>query len=152
MHYGTVGKLLQSPQRDFNYIFSCTLWASVYQVRYKVHLSFLQINNNGLLSFEDSVTSYSAQPFPITASQFEPVTKNIIIAPYWADVDTRTAGSGAVWYRQTANSTLLERARQEVIEIFLLYPEIDGETYNPTTLIIATWDKVGFYNRKFDKV
>ena len=112
----------------------------------------MQINNNGLLSFEGPVTSYSSQPFPIAASQFEPATKNIIIAPYWADVDTRTAGSGAVWYRQTANSTLLGRARQEVTEILRLFPEKDVQAFNPTLLVIATWDKVGYYNRNFEKV
>ena len=51
-----------------------------------------------------------------------------------------------MWYRQTANSTLLRRARSEITMGFL-----DQQDFNPVYMIIATWDHVGYYNRKTDK-
>ena len=59
-----------------------------------------------------------------------------LIAPYWADVDTR--GTGSVWYRQTTDTQLLARARDEIRAAF-----INQGSFNPTSLFIATWDHVG---------
>lgn len=41
------------------------------------------VSINGVLSFGSCVTAYVPQPFPIRG--------NAILAPFWADVDTRTS-------------------------------------------------------------
>ena len=68
-----------------------------------------------------------------------------IIAPYWADVDTR--GTGDIFYRQSTDPTLLARASREIRTALSL-------TYNIEIkhLLIATWDAVGYYYRNTDKV
>ena len=44
----------------------------------------LYINNNGNITFENDLSTYSSNSFPSP--------DNKIIAPFWADVDTRGAG------------------------------------------------------------
>ena len=69
----------------------------------------------------------------------------MIIAPYWADVDTR--GTGRVFYRQTSDPSLLARATSEIRTAF---PESSNVTI--INLLIATWNRVGYYFRNTDKV
>lgn len=69
------------------------------------------INTNGTISFTDPEES----GFPGGLPNYMP-----LIAPFWADVDTRNAASGQVYYKIT-----------------------------PTHLIV-TWDRVGYSSRKAD--
>ena len=85
-----------------------------------------------------AVGEFTPEPFPLSGSLE-------LIAPYWADVDTR--GTGTVWYRETANPDLLARARDEVQAGF-----INQEQFNPTSLFIATWDHVGHFGSETDLV
>jgi gliding motility-associated-like protein len=71
------------------------------------------INNNGNISFNDPYSTFSASAFPST--------QYVMVAPFWADVDTRNVGSGLVYYRLT-----------------------------PTSLTVY-WDRVGYYNSMADK-
>ena len=57
-----------------------------------------------------------------------------LIAPFWYDVDVRF---GNIFYRQTSNATLLQRARDQLQELFP-----SSGNFTPTTLFIATWDRV----------
>lgn len=102
-----------------------------------VHKLSLQVNNNGDLSFTTRVSTFTPQAFPLSGNLQ-------LIAPYWADVDTR--GTGSVWYRETTDPQLLTRARNEIQSAF-----IDQARFSPTSLFIATWDHVGYYNRRTDK-
>jgi len=84
---------------------------------YGTQYDSLYINNNGNISF---VTPYST----FTSNQFPDATFNMI-APFWADVDTRgTDGlgldGGNVWYKMT-----------------------------PSALIVV-WDSVGYFNLHTD--
>lgn len=75
------------------------------------------INNNGNISFITSYGTYSASSFPNT--QFK------MLAPFWADVDTRAVGGGSggtVTYRLTA------------------------------TALYVNWTAVGYYNQQIDKL
>ena len=81
---------------------------------YGVNYTSLYINNNGNVSFVTPYGTYSSTPFP-TASY-------IMIAPFWADVDTRPAASGLVYYKVT-----------------------------PTSIIVK-WDSVGYYSMNTDKL
>ena len=97
-----------------------------------------QVNNNGVISFTRAVSDFTPEPFPL-GNGLE------LIAPYWADVDTR--GTGLVWYRETASPDLLDRAQTEIRRIFAAQ-----ENFVPTYLFIATWDHVGYYDSHVDKV
>jgi hypothetical protein len=81
---------------------------------YGQYLRKLFINNNGNISFGTSYATYSSDSFPNT--------NFVMVAPFWADVDTRGPGSGLVWYEQT-NSHL-----------------------------IIQWDSVGYFNAQDDKL
>lgn len=100
----------------------------------------MQVNNNGVLSFESSVRQFTSDPFPLVDNP-----DLMLIAPYWADVDTR--GTGTVWYRQTSDEALLLRARREIRSAF-----VSQMTFQPTMLFIATWDHVGHYNQRTTRV
>lgn len=62
---------------------------------YGTSYTSLYINNNGNVTFGSGLSSYSSSAFPSA--------NNKIIAPFWADVDTR-AGNGQVLYKITPNA------------------------------------------------
>lgn len=76
--------------------------------------SQVYINNNGNISFGAGYSTYTPTGFPVSGFP--------MIAPFWADVDTRGAGSGLCYYK-------LESSR-----------------------LIVTWDAVGYFNSNFDKL
>lgn len=100
------------------------------------------MNNNGVISFDAPVSAYTPNPFPIPGGNF------VLLSPYWADVDTRPPNGGFVHYREITDLALLNMARDQIRAIF---PE-DFETFTPTFLFVATWDHVGYYNSRTDKV
>ncbi len=58
---------------------------------YGTNFTSLYINNNGNVSFNSPYSSFSSSPFP------DPTY--VMVAPFWADVDTR--GTGTVQYKIT---------------------------------------------------
>ena len=74
-----------------------------------------------------------------------PINGTPLLSPYWGDVDTREAGD--VRYRVTNDSALLVDARTDVLSV---YPEFT--LFNPTKLLIAIWDAVGYFDRHTDLV
>ena len=99
--------------------------------------SLHQVNNNGALTFTARARIYEQVVFPNYRHQ--------LIAPYWADADTR--GSGNVWFFQSTDSVLLAKARRYVQHGF-----ITEQDFQPTHLFVATWDDVGYFSRNVDKV
>ena len=67
------------------------------------------------------------------------------MAPFYADIDT--SATGEVWYRQTTDQALLDRANMQIRNAFPLQPQ-----FTATNLIIATWDHVGYFDGKSDRV
>ena len=98
----------------------------------------LQINDNGVISFKNSFNVRTPLSLPLSGTQQ-------IIAPYWADVDTRRVGQ--IYYRQSTNPSLLARASKDIQRDLSLTHNIEIQH-----LLIATWNAVGYYNRKTDKV
>lgn len=86
----------------FNFSFYGTTYDSVY------------INNNGNISFTQPYFTFTANPFPDPSFN--------MIAPFWADVDTRSTNGGNVWYKM-----------------------------NPHSLVIV-WDHVGYFSMMEDKL
>lgn len=111
------------------------------------------MNTNGLLSFEVPSSQYNPHPFPLVLLNVPNGAPLKVIAPFWGDVDNTNPGSGRIWYRQTTtNTTLLSRAKQEISEHFLLYPEVDVRNFNASILVVVTWDHVGYFQGHSDKV
>ena len=81
---------------------------------YGTQYTSLYINNNGNISFGSPYPTYSPSAFPTT--QF------IMVAPFWADVDTRNPASGLVYYKVT-----------------------------PTYMIVR-WNNVGYFSNMADKI
>jgi hypothetical protein len=71
------------------------------------------INTNGNLTFTGPYNEYNAAGFPFSLP---------MVAPFWADVDTRNVNSGAIYYKLSA------------------------------TNLIVTWDNVGYFSNQVDKV
>ena len=86
---------------------------------YGVTYTSCYINNNGNVTFVNPLSGYSAGGFPAgNTSSLD----TIIIAPFWADVDTRNLTSGLVYFKKTA------------------------------TALIVKWSNVGYYSSMADKV
>jgi len=82
--------------------------------------SDIHINNNGNLSFGAGFSTFTSTGFPVN---------NIaMVAPFWADVDTRNANSGVVSYKY-----------------------VDGNGDSSIDTLIVTWNNVGYYNAQGDK-
>lgn len=64
---------------------------------YGTNYNGLYINNNGNVSFGSSYGTYSSTGFPINGFP--------MIAPFWADVDTRSCGN--VWYKIESNRIII---------------------------------------------
>jgi len=73
------------------------------------------VNNNGNITFQRPLSTYTPSAFPGAPTP--------LIAPWWADVDTRNGRSDVVYY---------------------VAP-------NPNSLVV-TWPEVGYYNNRADKL
>jgi hypothetical protein len=75
------------------------------------------VNNNGNLTFDSALSTYT--PFPLMS------TARVIVAPFFADVDTRNPQSGVVTYGQA--------------------------TFGGRPAFCVNWVDVGYYNSAVDK-
>ena len=98
------------------------------------------MNNNGAISFQTAVSQFTPNPFPLNGSR-------IIIAPFWGDVDT--TGTGDVWYHNSMNTSQLNRASTDIRNAF---PAQAAAGFTATSLFIATWNRVGYFNSHTDLV
>ena len=90
-----------------------------------------QVNNNGVISFNVQVSQFTPEAFPLSDSRS-------FIAPLWADVHNGIRGD--VYYRETTEPEILERATRDVRKHFKNIP-----TFTATWAFIATWHQVTFY-------
>ena len=98
----------------------------------------MQINDNGVISFDYSFYTRTPVSLPLSGSQK-------IIAPYWADVDIN--GTGEIFYRESTDPSLLARASREIQKALSMTKNIEIKS-----LLIATWNAVGYYYLNTDKV
>jgi len=80
------------------------------------------INNNGNISFDAPYSTYSSTGFPVSGYP--------MVAPFWADVDTR--GCGTVWYKIETSPM-----RMTVIWELVGYYSYQCDKYNTFELIIT---------------
>ena len=92
---------------------------------------FEQVNNNGIISFDVSYSAFQPNAFPFSSTP--------IVAPFWADSDTRMNGN--VWYGERSDDVLLLLRAQEDVQSYF------SSQYNfePNFLFVATWDSVHHY-------
>ena len=88
------------------------------------------------MSYLAAISTYTPLPFPLNYP---------IIAPYWADVDTR--GNGSVYYRETSNASIISTVASHVSNAFPSH-----SPFYATSVVIATWYRVGYYDEHTDKV
>lgn len=98
---------------------------------------------NGLIFFSSPLSSpRHHDPTSLPLDELSP-----FVAPFWADVDTSDPQDGIIWRRETRNSTVLNRAREDIQTAF--------ETpigFQPQFAFVATWDRVSFFNNNTDEV
>lgn len=104
---------------------------------YDASYSTLFVNSNGFVSFESPLAEYKADAIiPIG---------HAIISPFLADVDTHLSGN--IFYRETQEPSLLDAATS------LIKKSFSAESrFQANSLFIVTWDDVGYYDGKNDKV
>ncbi|XP_065916685.1 uncharacterized protein [Dysidea avara] len=96
------------------------------------------INENGVISFGSPFNVHTPSSLPLNGT-------DEIIAPYWADVDTRRTGN--IYYRQTTDPSLLFKANREIRAAFPMCGDVTIQN-----LLIATWHRVGYHFTKSDKI
>jgi len=97
------------------------------------------VNVDGVISLSDDFRT-SGTPFFLPLGGTDK-----IIAPYWADVDTR--GTGNIYYRQTTDPSLLARATSEIRSALS-----NSQVVSVENLLIVTWYRVGYFPQQTDKV
>ena len=116
------------PYLRHNHILNCeNYWITSF------NYSGSPVNTNGILSFQSLYLQYFPEMFPSTGLP--------LIAPFWNDIDTTTFGS--IFFRTTSNAALLQRAHDQLQELFP-----SSGNFTPTMLFIATWDRVAPFGRK----
>ncbi|KAL1489768.1 hypothetical protein ABEB36_013702 [Hypothenemus hampei] len=105
-------------------------------VFYGVTYSSIYVNSNGFLSFQTEIPQFINIEFPLDYP---------IIAPFYSNVDTTSAGT--ISFYETQDPALLNRATENVHENFL-----DSVDFQTQSIFIATWNGVGYYNNKADKL
>ena len=103
----------------------------------ELSISPFQVNTNGVLSLGETLQNYSGEGLSIV--------NTALIAPFWADVDTREIGE--VFYRQTNESSCIANVTSIIRAVFE-----DAVEFAPFTVFIATWNSVGYFNRNTDRV
>ncbi|XP_068810149.1 sushi, nidogen and EGF-like domain-containing protein 1 isoform X5 [Struthio camelus] len=91
----------------------------------------LYVNNNGIISFLKEVSQFTPVAFPISKDRR-------VVAAFWADVDNRRAGD--VYYRESKDQAILERATKDIAQYFPEFPEFVAQW-----VFIATWYRVTFF-------
>jgi nidogen-like len=88
---------------------------------YGTDYSTLYVNNNGNLSFGSYFSTFSSTGFPVAGYP--------MIAPFWADVDTRNTASGMVYQKL-----------------------LDSNGDSSVDTLVVTWDQVGYFGSHADKL
>ncbi|XP_061492670.1 sushi, nidogen and EGF-like domain-containing protein 1 isoform X6 [Rhineura floridana] len=91
----------------------------------------LYVNNNGIISFLKEVSQFTPVAFPISKDRR-------VVAAFWADVDNRRAGQ--IYYRETKDRVILQRATKDIWQYFPEFPEFSAQW-----VFVATWYRVTFF-------
>ncbi|KAL0266614.1 UNVERIFIED_CONTAM: hypothetical protein PYX00_009108 [Menopon gallinae] len=96
----------------------------------------IYINSNGILSFLTEISTFFNIQFPLDYP---------VIAPLYSNVDIR--GSGSVYYRESQEPEVLERATETVRNAFS-----DARDFQARSVLLVTWEDVGYHKQGRDRV
>ena len=108
----------------------------------------MQVRSNGIIEVGNNI-----DPMPRSFQNDTFQNHNYtFIAPFYGDVHpegaTMPCGKGVVYFNVvTTDPTAKDKAIKQIQEAF---PEHDK--FSPVYLVVATWDGVGYYREKTDKV
>ena len=101
-----------------------------FQMNFRYFTNFLQVNNNGDVSFNEPFSYYLPEPFPTQWGI-------PIIAPFWADSDTQCEGAGDVFYRETFTDSIRAKVANEIQSSLFL-----SSVFYPSSVVIVTWYRI----------
>uniref|UniRef100_A0A8C5Q7X8 NIDO domain-containing protein n=1 Tax=Leptobrachium leishanense TaxID=445787 RepID=A0A8C5Q7X8_9ANUR len=93
------------------------------------------VNNNGGISFNEPIVSYTPEPFPIR--------KKYIMMPFWADVDPEICGD--IFFGERIDEFTLNKLEQEFAY------HLPDQFFKPVWCFVVTWHKVAYYGSESDK-
>jgi hypothetical protein len=93
----------------------------------------LFVNSNGVISFLQPVPGYTPQPFPMLGR---------IITPFWSNIHTEY-NDGRIYYRQSTDEILLNRATQDVRKTF---SSKGFYFFKAKWIFIGTWHNVTHFD------
>ena len=96
---------------------------------------YIQVSSHGYVTFNGRSAYLTPVSFPFD----NPLLS--VICPFWANVDQRI--SGTTYYRSISSSSQIDTE----IRRYFSY----AKDFTTTWALVATWDKVGYYNRHADK-
>ena len=88
-----------------------------------------------MISFLREVSQFTPDSFPLDGNRR-------LIAPFWADVDTRKGG--VVYYRETQDPAIRKRASEEIRKYF-----VRQRRFSAKWVMIVTWLEVASYGGSF---
>ncbi|XP_052447930.1 alpha-tectorin [Carassius gibelio] len=127
--FGPTHRDLETPKMDDGSSPEISLLISF--IFFNIPYRSLYINNNGVISFNVQVSQFTPEAFPLSDSRS-------FIAPLWADVHNGIRGD--VYYRETTDPEILERATQDVKKYLK-----NMVSFTATWVFITTWNQVTFY-------
>ena len=112
------------------------------------HISLLDVGRSDVGSLP-LLTPHQPRDFPLNTSNtiLSDIDWGAVVAPYWYDVDTRGNGSGRIYYKDVTRGS--DPDSTEVIDS-LATRHLCG--FNTIWALIVTWDHVGYYSERSDKV
>ena len=96
----------------------------------------MQVNSNGVLSFDDTFTDFRQRRFPFNSPP--------LIAPFWDDFHPDSEGQ--ISYRLTNDSDDLLHLHRLLLGLDI--ESIAEDSFHPKQIFVATWDDVlpfGYY-------
>jgi hypothetical protein len=106
----------------------------------------LQVSANGILEFRHQPpANYCSQILERVESTIE---NHTFIAVFYGDVDVTGDEGGSISYSEpvVTDENSLERAKQQIRNL------TQYTSFEPTYLIVATWDKVGYHKKQNDSL
>ena len=85
-----------------------------------------------MISFLHQIGQFVPEAFPLKKKSWP------IVAPFWADVDTRKGGK--LWYRDSNHGSLLKKATADVRKNFQ-----KKRRFHAAWVLVATWDNVAYF-------
>ena len=105
----------------------------------------MQVNTNGVLSFNKTIRSINAPGYNCADGLSFPLNGVAMITPSWSDYDEDWlipiddySIAGRLFYRFSTDETLLQEVGAAISSAFV-------SNFSPTSLFIATWEEMRKY-------